>query len=59
MKTYRIMSTEGLDFGLFQGDTPEEAWEAMVQDAGGHTTDEEGHDTVGTPADWIIKEVDE
>lgn len=57
MKTYRITSKAGVRHGDFPGETPEEAWETMVQDAGGHTTDESGRDTAGSPADWIIEEI--
>jgi hypothetical protein len=55
MGRYRITSRSGEVYGVYEGSTPEEAWEAMVQDAGGHTTDESGRDTAGTPEDWIIE----
>ena len=58
MKRYEIASKGGESFGIYEGNTPEEAWAAMVEDAGGPGTDDDGKPLEGTPADWIIVEVE-
>lgn len=58
MSKYRITNCRtGADFGLFEGETAEAAFGAMVEDAGGSATDCEGTPCEGTLADWIIEEV--
>lgn len=49
---YRISSKGGVDFGVYPGNTPEEAFAAMVADAG-------ESEATGSPADWFIEEVPE
>ncbi|MFA7327318.1 MAG: hypothetical protein WC121_11680 [Candidatus Kapaibacterium sp.] len=55
--SYRITSKAGADFGVYAGETAEEAFAAMVAECG-DGVDTEGNSTVGTMADWIIEEVD-
>lgn len=57
-KTYRISSKAGIVFGEYQGETPEEAFAAMIAEAG-DGLDTDGNSSAGTAADWIITEVDE
>lgn len=47
-----ISSKAGQVFGLYKGETAEEAFAAMVADGGGTV----GDDSVGTADDWIIRE---
>jgi hypothetical protein len=49
MSTYRIESKAGLVFGEYEGETPEQAFAAMVADGG------PGNE--GTIEDWIVREV--
>ena len=56
-KTYWIESRAGVVYGEYPGDTPEEAFAAMVEDAGGPAVDSDGNPVEGTLADWIIIEV--
>lgn len=51
MSKYQIESKAGVIFGVYEGETEEAAFAAMVADGGG---DEE---TAGTAKDWIITEV--
>ena len=51
MKSYRIESKAGVVYGDYEGDSPEQAFAAMVADGAG---DDE---TAGTAADWIITEI--
>lgn len=46
--TYQIESKDGTIFGSYEGETPEEAFAAMVADGMGDT------ETAGTADDWII-----
>lgn len=56
MSKFYIESKAGVIFGIYGGDTPAEAFEAMVADAGdGHDVD--GRRSAGTPDDWTILEV--
>jgi hypothetical protein len=50
MNRYAISSKSDESFGVFDGDTPDEAFAAMVADAGGAIGDE----SVGTISDWIV-----
>lgn len=52
MTRYTIESRAGVLYGVYEGDTPEAAFAAMVADGGGHVGDEH----VGTAADWLIRE---
>lgn len=53
MSMYRISSKAGVEYGIYEGDTPEQAFAAMVADGGG----EVGDDSVGAAKDWIIEQV--
>lgn len=56
MSKYYIESQAGVVYGIYDGATPEDAFEAMVADAGdGYDVD--GRRTAGTVDDWIIIEV--
>ena len=57
MKKWQITSKAGVVFGVYEGETPEEAFAAMVAD-GGDACDVDGRSTAGTVDDWIIREVD-
>ena len=58
MTSYLISSQSGSVFGVFQGATKAEAFEAMVADAGAtDAVDNDGNPVAGTADDWIIKEV--
>jgi len=50
---YQIESRDGTIYGTYEGETPEDAFAAMVEDGMG---DEE---TAGTADDWIITPVGE
>ena len=52
MAKYQIESKAGLIFGVYEGETHEEAFAHMVEDAGTSGGAE------GSPNDWIIFEVD-
>lgn len=54
MQTWKIYSKAGADFGVWPGETAEQAFAAMVAEGGG----EVGAPHVGTAADWIINEAD-
>lgn len=56
MNAYRISSKAGVDFGVYEGDTPEAAFAAMVAE-GGDGVDSEGGSTSGSIGDWIIEPV--
>lgn len=56
MRKFCIESKAGVVYGIYGGDTPEEAFEAMVADAG-DGYDADGRRTAGTVDDWIIREV--
>ena len=51
-KKYQIYSKEGVGYGIFEGDTPKDAFLEMVLDGGG----EYGSPEVGTEDDWTIVE---
>ena len=53
MAQYNITSTSGPDYGIWEGETPKDAFLSMIEDAGG----EYGSQSVGTEADWIITEI--
>lgn len=53
MSKYQIESTAGVIFGVYEGETPEDAFAAMCADAG----DEPGSEAAGSAADWLISEV--
>lgn len=56
MNKFYIESKAGVIFGIYEGDTPADAFEAMVADAGdGYDVD--GRRSAGTPDDWTILEV--
>lgn len=56
MSKFYIESKAGVIFGIYEGASAEDAFEAMVADAGdGYDVD--GRRTAGTPDDWIIIEV--
>lgn len=56
MSKFQIESKSGVVFGIYEANTPEEAFEAMVADAG-DGFDVDGCRSAGTVADWIIREV--
>lgn len=56
MSSYYIESKAGVIFGIYEGDTPEGAFAAMVADAG-DGVDTDGSSTAGTADDWIIIDV--
>lgn len=56
MNAYRISSKAGVDFGVYEGDTPEAAFAAMVAE-GGDGVDSEGGSTSGSIGDWVIDPV--
>lgn len=58
MTHYQIESKAGIVYGIYEGDTPEQAFAAMVAEAGGPAEDSDGAPVEGTPADWIIRKVD-
>lgn len=47
---YRITSKAGFDYGVYEGETPEDAFRAMAQDGGRPELDE----SIGTADDWTI-----
>lgn len=53
---FRITSRAGLEFGVYDGETEEDAFEAMIAD-GGDGVDAGGNRTAGSAADWIIERV--
>lgn len=57
MTKFRITSKAGVEFGVYEGETKEDAFEAMVADAG-DGVDDDGNRTAGSAADWIIEEVE-
>jgi len=56
MKLFRIYDRTGADYGVWEGETPQDAWEAMVRDAGGPATDVDGNPIEGRLEDWEIME---
>lgn len=52
-RLYRIESTSGIIYGIYEAESPEEAFVLMVDDVGGQI----GSPEVGTAANWIIEEV--
>jgi hypothetical protein len=52
--TYQIESKDGTVYGTYAGDTPEEAFAAMLEDAGGSTETTDGTPAEGHADDWII-----
>lgn len=50
---YQIESGDGTVYGIYEAETPEAAFAAMVKDGMGDT------ETAGTAEDWIITPVDE
>lgn len=52
MTTYLIESKDGVVFGEYEGNTPDEAFAAMVRDGG------KSDGAEGTAADWIITKVE-
>lgn len=58
MSYYRIESRDGTDFGVFEADTAEEAFGAMVEDAGAiGAVDDDGKPMAGTIDDWHVTEI--
>lgn len=56
MLKFQIESKAGVVFGVYEGQTAEDALNAMIKEAGsGESVD--GNDTAGSIADWIITEV--
>lgn len=47
---WKIASRAGVDYGVYAGETAEEAFMAMVRDAGGQYGDVQ----TGTASDWVI-----
>lgn len=58
MSKFRITSKAGVEFGVYEGETREAAFAAMVADAG-DGADDDGNRTAGSAADWIIEEVEQ
>lgn len=56
MKKFRITSKAGVVYGVYEGETPEEAFSAMIAD-GCDGCNVDGRSTAGTVDDWIIREV--
>lgn len=56
MKQYQITSQAGADFGVWEAESEETAFDAMVEAAGGYKTDVDGYSTAGTISDWQITE---
>jgi hypothetical protein len=50
---YRIESKAGMDMGIYEGSTPEEAVRAMIADGDG----EYGSESAGTVDDYLVEEV--
>lgn len=53
MSKFYIESKAGVIFGIYEGASAEDAFEAMVAD-GGDGYDVDGRRLAGTPDDWII-----
>lgn len=53
MTKFQIESKSGDAFGVYEGETAEDAFAAMCADAG----DEPSSETAGQAQDWIIKEI--
>ena len=58
MKKFQIESTAGIVYGIYEGETREDAFRAMAIDAG-HSPEDIGEWPLGGPDDWIIEEVSE
>lgn len=56
MAKFYIESSVGVIAGIYEGETAEAAWEAMVADAG-DSYDDDGRRVAGAPEDWIVFEV--
>lgn len=55
---YRISSKGGVDYGLWAGETANDAFRAMLADTGGDTySDEDAAVLVGSAKDWHITPV--
>jgi hypothetical protein len=54
MARFQIESKAGVVYGVYEGDTSEQAFAAMCADAG----DETGSEAAGSAADWIIRPVE-
>ena len=57
MSKYQIESKAGAIFGVWEADSEEAAFAAMVEEAGDGVYCD-GNSTAGTAADWIIKMVE-
>jgi hypothetical protein len=57
MQKYRIFSRAGLDLGVYEGATEQDAIDDMVRDAG-YTEDHGWWDEYADPRHWILVEVD-
>jgi hypothetical protein len=55
---YRIASRLGDDFGIWEGESPEAAFLAMVAECG-DGDDADGNSTAGDWTDWIIEPADD
>lgn len=58
MSKWRITSRAGVEYGVYEGETREEAFEKMVAEAG-DGVDSDGNRTAGSASDWIIEEVEQ
>lgn len=56
-KTFRIISSAGMEMGVFEGETREEALEAMARDAG-YASLAEATEVAG-PFEGTVEEVEE
>lgn len=56
MAQWQIESKAGVVYGVYEGETPEEAFAAMVDQAGGAGDYTDGGSTAGSLQDWIIRE---
>lgn len=54
MTHYRITSSAGIDHGVFEADSPGDAFARMVRESGGASVDSGGRPVEGTAADWRI-----
>lgn len=57
MRKYQIESRAGVVYGTYEGRTPHEAWETMVEE-GGVGLDASGNPTEGTIEGWIVTELE-
>lgn len=56
MKSYRIVSSAGVDMGIYDGETVADAVRAMHRDAG-YTSDEHIEEALGKSVDELVAEV--